>query len=74
VQCNHWLQYTKPGTYFATHDGDMVSVRVEGNLVYGDMVSVRVAGNLVYGILDGNETEVINDINEAASLLKRYIA
>jgi len=60
VQCNHWLQYTKPGTYFATHDGDMVSV--------------RVAGNLVYGILDGNETEVINDINEAASLLKRYIA
>ena len=52
----------------------MVSVRVESNLVYGDMVSVRIAGNLVYGILDGNETEVINDINEAASLLKRYIA
>jgi hypothetical protein len=61
VQPNRWLQHIRPGTYFATRDGQMVSV-------------VRVEGNTVYGVLDDSETEVSYDINEAASLLQNYIS
>jgi len=36
VHLKHWLKHIKPGTYFATLDGRMVSViRLEGNNVYG---------------------------------------
>jgi hypothetical protein len=57
---NRWVRHIKPGTYFATQDGHMVSV-------------IRLEGRTVYGVLDGCATEVQYDINEAAALLQAYI-
>ena len=59
-QINRWAPHIIPGTYFSTPDGQMASV-------------VQVRGNSVFAVLDGEENEVIYDINEAAMMLQRYI-
>lgn len=57
---NNWVSHVAPGTYFATHEGQMACV-------------VRVEGDNVYVTLDDDGNEVVYNLNEAALLLQSYI-
>ena len=55
-----WSTHVIPGTYFASHDGSIVSV-------------ARLQDNNVFCVMKDTGEAVVYSLQEAADLLQRYI-